>query len=72
MLITVRVHPRAARARTAWNEGILEVWVTAPAIGGAANKAVIKVVAHALDVPAGAVKLRFGARSRAKVFEVIK
>ncbi len=39
MLITVRVHPRASRAKTSWNGEELEVWVTAPPVDGAANAA---------------------------------
>jgi uncharacterized protein YggU (UPF0235/DUF167 family) len=72
MLITVRVHPRAARARTAWSGDVLEVWVNAPPVEGAANKAVLAAVARELDVPESAVSLRSGGRSRTKVVEVKK
>jgi len=43
-MITVRVHPRASRARTAWKGEELEVWVTAAPVDGAANEAVLKAV----------------------------
>jgi uncharacterized protein len=69
-LITVRVHPRASRAKTSWNGTVLEVWVTSPPVGGAANKAVLKAVADELDVPVSAVTLRSGANGRTKVVEV--
>jgi uncharacterized protein (TIGR00251 family) len=72
MLITVRVHPRASRAKTSWNGEQLEVWVTAPPVGGAANAAVLKAVASHLKVPASAVSLRSGARSRSKLVEVVE
>ena len=70
MLITVRVHARASRPRTAWNGKELEVWVTAPPVGGAANAAVLKAVAEELRLPRSGVSLRSGARSRVKVVEV--
>jgi len=70
MLITVRVHPRAARAKTSWNGERLEVWVTAPPVGGAANSAVLKAVATHLDVPVSSVSLKSGAGARTKVVEV--
>jgi uncharacterized protein YggU (UPF0235/DUF167 family) len=70
MLITVRVHPRASRARTAWDGDKLEVWVTAPPVGGAANTAVRKAVAVHLRVPLSAVSLKAGARGRTKIVEV--
>jgi uncharacterized protein len=70
MLITVRVHPRASRAKTAWNGARLEIWVTAPPVGGAANAAVMKAVARHLGVPASAVSVKSGARGRTKLVEV--
>ncbi|HKN52968.1 MAG TPA: DUF167 domain-containing protein [Amycolatopsis sp.] len=70
MLITVRVHPRASRAKTSWNGEELEVWVTAPPVDGAANAAVLKAVAHHLKVPLSTVSVRTGARARMKVIEV--
>lgn len=70
MLITVRVHPRASRAKTAWNGEVLEVWVTAPPVEGAANEAVLKAIAKELHVPLSAVSLRSGAGSRTKVVDV--
>ena len=70
MLVTVRVHPRASRARAAWNGEVLEVWVNAPPIGGAANAAVLLAVAEVLRVPASSVALRSGGRGRTKVVDV--
>ena len=72
MLITVRVHPRAARAKAVWNGASLEVWVTAAPVDGAANAAVLKAVASHLNVPVSAVSLRSGGRSRSKLVEVRK
>lgn len=70
MLITVRVHPRASRARSEWRDGVLEVWVTAAPVDGAANEAVLAAVAREAGVRLGAVRLRSGARGRTKVVEV--
>lgn len=70
MLITVRVHPRASRAKAAWKGEVLEVWVTAPPVESAANQAVLRAVARELGVPVSAVSLRSGARGRLKTVEV--
>jgi hypothetical protein len=70
VLITVRVHPRASRARAEWKDGALELWITAPPVEGRANKAVLDAVARELRVPPSAVTLRSGARSRIKVVEI--
>ena len=69
MLITVRVHVRASRARAQWNDGVLEVWTAAPPVDGRANRAVLETVARELGVPVSALTLRSGARSRTKVVE---
>jgi uncharacterized protein len=69
-LITVRVHPRASRAKAAWKGDVLEVWVTAPPVEGAANQAVLRAVARELGVPVSALSLRSGARGRIKIVEV--
>lgn len=70
MIVNVRVHPRASREKAEWKEGVLEVWVNAPPVEGAANQAVLRAVARHLGVPRSAVSLRSGARSRNKTVEV--
>ena len=70
MRVSVRVHPRASRAHVQWDGATLEVWVTAPAVEGAANRAVCEAVAAWLGVRTSAVTLVRGQRSRAKVVEV--
>jgi uncharacterized protein len=70
LLITVRVHPRASRSRIEWKDGVLEVWVTAAPVDGAANQAVLEAVARELGVRTSAVSLRAGGRGRTKVVEV--
>jgi len=68
--VAVRVHPRASRARVAWDGATLEVWVTAPAVEGLANRAVLEAVAAWAGVRPSAVALVSGARSRSKVVEI--
>ncbi len=72
MLITVHVHPRASRSRVEWKGDVLEVWVNAPPVKGAANQAVLEAVAKKTGVRPSAVTLRSGARSRTKIFEVMQ
>jgi len=68
--VKVRVHPGAGRERLLWDGETLQVWVTAPAAKGAANRALTRVLADALGVPVSAVSLVVGARARDKVIEV--
>ncbi len=67
----VRVQPRASRAGV---EGLvgdaLKVRVTAAPVDGAANEAVVAVLAEALGVPRRAVAVVAGRSSRSKVVEV--
>jgi uncharacterized protein YggU (UPF0235/DUF167 family) len=51
-------------------DGILRARVSARPIDGAANDALLRLVADALDVPRGRVTLRSGATGRAKVLEI--
>ena len=75
--MTVRVRPGASRTRVggAW-DGLpgqppaLCVAVTARAVDGAATGAVLEAVADAFGVPARAVRLVSGPRSRTKVVEL--
>lgn len=68
MHVTVRVHPRAARERAVLGpDGVLEVWVRAPAVDGRANAAVLSLLAARLGVRPGTVTLVRGDRGRLKV-----
>ena len=69
--IAVRVTPRAAaNALSAGPGGVLNVRVTAPPADGAANDAVIALVAKALGVPPTTVRVERGARARQKSLSV--
>ena len=67
----VRVQPRASRSEVAGLHGdALKVRVHAPPVDGAANEAVVAVVAEALGVPRRAVRIVSGETGRSKVVEV--
>ena len=65
--VAVRVHARAARPRRRWDGKTLELWVTQPPVGGAANEAVILTVAAWAGVTRRDVRLIFGESGRHKV-----
>jgi uncharacterized protein (TIGR00251 family) len=70
-VLAVRVHPRSSKNRHAWtDDGELHIWVTAPAVEGAANKAVINYLADALDLPASRIAFVSGETSRSKRLRV--
>lgn len=68
----VRVTPRAARDGIDGfdPDGVLRVRVTAAPADGAANAAVAKLLAKALDIPSRDVVLVSGATARQKLFEL--
>jgi len=69
--LRVRVIPRSAVNRVVgWADSLhdmLLVKVTAPAEGGKANEAVVKLLADELDIPKNAVTIRRGETSRNKL-----
>jgi hypothetical protein len=66
-VITVRVVPRAGHTRVAGvRDGALVVRLAAAPVDGAANEALVALVAGALGVPKSRVALAGGARSRDK------
>jgi uncharacterized protein (TIGR00251 family) len=72
VVITVRVIPRAARSGLAGTRGdALLVRLQAPPVEGAANDALIEVLAKALQVPKRAVSIVAGDRSRQKRVRVV-
>ena len=61
------VTPRASADRVGpWADGALRVRVTRPPSGGEANRAVVRLVADALDVAPSGVDLVAGQRGRKK------
>jgi uncharacterized protein (TIGR00251 family) len=64
----VRVVPRASRNRVIGvQDGALKVALTAPPVDGAANEALKKLIAKALDVAKSDVEILRGDRARIKV-----
>jgi uncharacterized protein YggU (UPF0235/DUF167 family) len=70
MRLEVRVHPRARHRRLEWDGRIAWVWVTQPAAGGRANRAVVAAVARWLEVAPSGLRIVAGNRSRTKLLEV--
>jgi len=67
----VRVAPRASRAAVLGvHAGALKVSLTAPPVDGAANAALVKLLAKRLGVARGRVAIVSGERSRDKTVEV--
>lgn len=67
--ITIRVHvvPRASANKVLGvHNGALKVALTAPPVEGAANKALVELMAKALGVPKSAVTIHSGETSRHK------
>ena len=69
--LSVRVQPRAARdAVVGQRAGTLVVRVKAPPVEGAANKALLRLIARQLDLPPSAVRLVRGAAGRDKLLRL--
>lgn len=68
---SVHVQPKASRSEVIGLHGdALKVRLTAPPVDGAANEALIALVAELLGVGRRAVRIVAGATARAKVVEV--
>lgn len=71
MIVNVRVIPRARRNQiTVDADGTVRVHTTAAPSDGAANDAVIKMLAKHFDVPKSSIRIIRGATSRNKVIEI--
>ena len=67
----VRVVPRSSRTEIVGeHDGALRVRLTAPPVEGAANLALVRLLARALDVSPGAVEIISGKSSRTKTFSI--
>ena len=67
----VRVQPRASRSEIVGVHGdALKVRLAAPPVDGAANVALVELLAEALGVPRRAVRIVAGATARGKIVEV--
>jgi uncharacterized protein (TIGR00251 family) len=70
MLITVRVIPRSSKNILAWEQGTLKARLTAPPVDGAANIALISLLAERLSVPRHTISIVRGETSRQKTVEI--
>lgn len=69
--LAVRLQPRASRSRVVGRHGdALKVQVAAPPVDGAANAALIDLLADWLDLPRRDLRLVQGQAARAKVIEI--
>jgi hypothetical protein len=69
--VSVHVQPRASRSEVVGTHGTaLKVRLHAPPVDGAANEALVALLADKLGVPARAVRVVAGSTSRAKTVEI--
>lgn len=71
MRFSVRLTPRADRdAIEGVGDGVLRARVSAPPVDGAANAALVRLVASELKIPKGTVRIVGGESSRSKVIAI--
>ncbi len=70
MRYTVKVIPRAKKIKIVQENGQLKVHLTAPAIEGRANQALIEVLAEHFNVKKRQIRIISGQKSRQKIVEV--
>ena len=70
MYISVRVIPRSSKNAIEWEAGALKVRLTAPPVDGAANEALVALLAQRLGLPKHAVHIIHGATARHKTVEI--
>ncbi|MHB0876864.1 MAG: DUF167 domain-containing protein [Anaerolineae bacterium] len=70
--LTVRLTPRSSRDEvTDYREDVLCVRVTAPPVEGAANEALVNLLAKVLGLPRANVVIAHGHGSRTKIVDVL-
>ncbi len=70
MRINVRVIPRSGKNLIEWEEGGLKVRLTAPPIDGAANDALIALLAQCLGLHKRDIQIVHGTTGRHKIVEI--
>ncbi len=71
MLIAVRVIPRSSKNALAWEDGTLKARLTASPVDGAANAALLNLLAERLSVPRRSINIVRGETSRQKTVEIV-
>ena len=70
--LSVRAKPRASKSRILSVQGLtLEVALAAPPVDGAANQALLELLAEVLSIRQSALSLVLGQTSKHKVVEVL-
>ena len=70
MRIHVRVIPRSSKNLIEWEEGGLKVHLTAPPVDGAANEALVALLAQCLTVHKRDIQIVRGTTGRNKIVEI--
>jgi uncharacterized protein (TIGR00251 family) len=70
MRINVRVIPRSSKNLIEWEKGGLKVRLTAPPIDGAANDALIALLAQCLGLHKRNIQIVHGTTGRHKIVEI--
>jgi uncharacterized protein (TIGR00251 family) len=70
MIISVRLQPKSSQNRLEQDGETYKAWVSAPPVDGAANEALIKLIAKHFGVAPSKVNIVRGHTSREKVLEV--
>ena len=68
--ITVRVIPRSSKNSLAWEGDTLKIHLTAPPVEGAANEALIALLAQCLNVSKRNIQIASGLAGRQKIVEI--
>jgi uncharacterized protein len=69
--LSLRVQPRASRDEiVGWQDAILRLRVSAPPVAGAANTAVVRLLAKALGIAPSAISVVKGLQGRTKIIEI--
>lgn len=71
MRLRVRVIPRSRRNAIDWEQGTLKVRLTAPPVDGAANEALIALLAERLGLPKRSISILSGTTGRQKIVEIV-
>jgi hypothetical protein len=71
MRLNVRVIPRSSKNALEWEQDALKVRLTAPPVDGAANEALIALLAERLGLPKRNISIVRGATGRQKIVEII-
>lgn len=70
MRINVRVIPRSSKNSIEWEEGTLKVRLTASPVDGAANEALLTLLAQRLGLSKRDIQIVQGAAGRHKTIEI--